>query len=148
MRRLGHGCCARKKSFCVDDHERAEQRFHRKEFSDDCSLKLEPHCHRWLQVSEDQVNQWIEDPKVNFDKQRKRCGHSCDDEEGWATLKFHVDTNEFVFDEASRRHEFGGTTSIRVKDEALRTMMIFGQDKSAFHQLMSKPAKELGWPEW
>ena len=45
MRRLGCRCCARKKSFCVDGHERAEQRFHRKEFSDDCLLKLGPCCH-------------------------------------------------------------------------------------------------------
>ena len=42
-------------------------------------------------------------------------------------LEFHVNANEFIFDEASRRHEFGGATSIRVKDEAFVTMMIFGR---------------------
>ena len=59
-------------------------------------------------------------------------------------LEFQVDTNELVFDEASRRHEFGGRTSIQVKDEALRTMMIFGQDKPAFHQLTLKPKNWAG----
>jgi hypothetical protein len=144
MHRLGCRCCERKKSFCVDGHARAEQRFHRKEFSDERSLKLEPRCHRWLQVSKDQVSEWIDDPEVNFDKQCERCGHSCDDEEGWAMLELHVDASEFVFDEASRRHEFGGMTSIRVKDEVLRTMMIFGQDESAFHQLTLKPKNWAG----
>jgi hypothetical protein len=118
MRRLGHEHCARKKSFCVDGHERAEQRFHRKEFSEEHLLKLEPCCHRWLQVTEDQVNNWIDNPDVNFDRQCVRCGHSYDndDDDGWAMLEFHADTNEFIFQEASPRHEFGGTTSIRVKD--------------------------------
>ncbi len=138
MRRLGHEHCARKKSFYVDGHERAEQRFHRKEFSEDYLLKLEPYCHRWLQVTEHEVNKWIEDPGVNFDKQYVRCGHSYEDDDGWAMLEFHVDTNEFIFEEASRRHEFGGTTSIRVKDEVFRTTMIFGQDESAFHQFLLK----------
>ena len=80
------------------------------------------------------MNEWIDDPDVNFNKQRVRCGHSHDDDDGWAMLlEFHVDTNEFIFEEASRRHEFGGTTRIRVKDEVFKTTMIFGQDESAFH---------------
>jgi hypothetical protein len=81
MRRLGHKHCARKKLFYVDGHKRAEQRFHRKELCEDCLLKLEPHCHRWLQVLEHEVNEWIDDPDVNFNKQRVRCGHLCDDED-------------------------------------------------------------------
>jgi hypothetical protein len=89
-----------------------EQRFHRKEFSEECSLKLEPHCHRLLQVTEDQVNDWIDDPNVNFDRQHARCGRSCDNEDGWAMLEFHAHTNEFIFQEASCRHEFGGATGI------------------------------------
>jgi hypothetical protein len=53
-------------------------------------------------------------------------------------LEFHVDTKEFIFEKASRRHEFGGTMSLRVKDEVFKTTMIFGQDESAFHQLLLK----------
>ena len=59
-------------------------------------------------------------------------------------LEFHADANKFIFEEASRCHEFGGTTSIRVKDEVLRTMMIFGQDESAFHQLTLKAKNWAG----
>jgi hypothetical protein len=44
MRPLGHKCSARQKSFYVDGHERVEQRFHQKEFTEEHSLKLEPCC--------------------------------------------------------------------------------------------------------
>jgi hypothetical protein len=64
MRPLGCEHCARTKLFHVDGHERAEQLFHGKEFSKEHLLKLEPCCHRWLQVVEDQVNDWIDDPDV------------------------------------------------------------------------------------
>jgi hypothetical protein len=76
------------------------------------------------------VNKWIDDPDVNFDRKHVLRGHSCDDDDDdddrWAMLEFHVDANELIFEEAWRFHDFGGTTSIRVKDEALRTVMIFG----------------------
>ena len=45
--------------------------------------------------------------------------------------------------------------SIGVKDEVFRTMMIFGQDEPAFHQLALKPKSWAGpngeralLPEW
>jgi hypothetical protein len=144
MRRLGYKYSARKKSFYVDGHERAEQRFHRKEFTEEYLLKLEPYCNRWIQVSQYEVNQWIANPDIDFDQQYFVCGHDYDDDEGVAMLEFHVDTNEFIHKEATRRHEFGGTTSIRVKDELFRPLMIFGQDESAFHQFMLKAKNWVG----
>ena len=42
------------------------------------------------------MSEWIDDPDVNFDKQRVRCGHSHDDDEGWAMLEFHVDASELI----------------------------------------------------
>ena len=89
------------------------------------------------------MNKWIDNPDV--DKQYVHCGRSYvddddnDDDEGWAMLLFQVDTNAFIFMQASPQHEFGGTTSIQVEDEEVfRTIMIFDQDKVAFHQFMSK----------
>jgi hypothetical protein len=66
MRRLGHEHCTRKKSFYIDGHERADQRFHRKEFTEEHLLKLEPCCcHQWLQVSQHELNEWIVNPDTN-----------------------------------------------------------------------------------
>jgi hypothetical protein len=96
------------KLFHVDGHERAKQQFHQKEFSKECLLKLEPHCHRWLQVTKDETNKWVDDPDVNFDRQHVPCGHSCDDDCGWAMLEFHADINELNVEEALRQHECGG----------------------------------------
>jgi hypothetical protein len=48
-----------------------------------------------------------------------------------------IQTSSF-HEEASRRFEFGGTTSIRVKGELFQPIIIFGQDESAFHQYLLK----------
>jgi hypothetical protein len=53
---------------------------------------------------------------------------------GDENIELHVDTNKFIYEEASRQFEFGGTTIIRVKGEVFRPNIIFGQDESAFHQ--------------
>jgi hypothetical protein len=50
-------------------HERAEQQFHQKEFTDEHLLKLEPYCHGWLRVSKDELNLWINDKDIDFDLQ-------------------------------------------------------------------------------
>jgi hypothetical protein len=144
MRRLGYKYCARKKSFYVDGHERAEQRFHRKEFTEEYLLRLEPYCHRWLQVSKDELDLWIDDLDINFDPQYCVCGYHYENENGEDYVEFHVDTNDFVHQEASRRYVFGGTTSIRVKDEEFRPIIIFGQDESAFHQFLLKSKNWTG----
>jgi hypothetical protein len=68
MQRLGYKYCTQKKSFYVDDHKRAKQRFHRKEFTEEYSLKLEPNSHRWLQVSKAQLDMWFTDKEINFDQ--------------------------------------------------------------------------------
>lgn len=51
--------------------------------------------------SKDQVNKWIDDPDVKFERQSVLCGHLHDNADGWAMLECHVDTNEFIFEEAS-----------------------------------------------
>jgi hypothetical protein len=138
MQRLGYKYCTRKKSYYVDNHKRAEQHFHRKEFTEEYLLNLEPYCHRWIQVSKAQLYMWFTDQEINFDRQYYSCGYHYENEDGDEYIKFHVDTNEFIHEEASRRFEFGGTTSIRVKGEVFRPIIIFGQDESAFHQYLLK----------
>jgi hypothetical protein len=59
-------------------------------------------------------------------------------------LEFHVDANVFIHKELARPRESGGTTSARVKDKLFRPLVIFGQDKSAFHQLMLKSKNWVG----
>jgi hypothetical protein len=59
-------------------------------------------------------------------------------------LELHVDANEVIHKEVAWRHEFGGTTVIRAKDELFRPLMIFGQDESAFHQFMLKSKNWVG----
>jgi hypothetical protein len=75
MRQLGYKYCSRKMSFYVDGHERAEQRFHRNEFTEEYLLKLEPCCHQWLQVSKDELNLWIHGKDIDFDLQYYVCGY-------------------------------------------------------------------------
>jgi hypothetical protein len=58
-------------------------------------------------------------------------------------LELHVDANEVIHKEVAWRHEFGGTTVIRAKDELFRPL-IHGQDKSAFHQVMLKSKNWVG----
>jgi hypothetical protein len=96
MRRLGYKYCSRNNSFYVDGHERAEQRFHRKEFTEEYLLKLDPYCNQWLQVSKDELNLWIHDKDIDFDRQYYVCGYHYENENEEQYVEFHVDTNEFL----------------------------------------------------
>jgi glutathione peroxidase-family protein len=95
-------------------------------------------------VSQHELNEWITNPDTDFDEQCTICGHDCDDDEGVAMLEFHVDINKFIHKEATRRHELGETTSVRVRFKVFRPLMIFGQEESAFHQFMMKAKNWVG----
>jgi hypothetical protein len=90
------------------------------------------------------MNRWILDKEIDFDSQYYTCGYHYENENEEEYVEFHVDTNEFVHQEASRRYKFGGTTSIRVKNEEFCPILIFGQDESAFHQFLLKSKNWTG----
>ncbi|KAI2514285.1 hypothetical protein MHU86_178 [Fragilaria crotonensis] len=58
LRRLGFSYDARKKTFFVDGHERPNVVFHRNQFCKDYLSKLEPRCHRWIQVTRETAENW------------------------------------------------------------------------------------------
>jgi hypothetical protein len=73
---------------------------------------IEAYCHRWLQVSKDELNLWIDDLDIHFDPQCCICDYHYENKNGEEYVEFHVDTNKFVHQEAPRLYEFGKTTSI------------------------------------
>jgi hypothetical protein len=91
----------------VDGHEKAEQRF-KKYFTE-----LEPHMHRWVQVTStltkeearDMVNSGDMDKLLDTSTKRKMMKNKLS--------SMHVDTNDFLHKYASNMYLFGGMPSVR-----------------------------------
>jgi hypothetical protein len=46
---------------------------------------------------------WYTDKEINFDRQYYSCGYHYENEDGDEYVEFHVDTNEFIHEEASSK---------------------------------------------
>jgi hypothetical protein len=54
---LGFKGDSAKKSYYVDGHEKPEQQEHRAQFINQYLTKIEPRCHRWVQLTVDELQQ-------------------------------------------------------------------------------------------
>ena len=142
LRRLGFSYDSRKKTFFVDGHERPDVVFHRNHFCKDYLSRLEPRCHRWIQVTKETVEGWKRERKA-FDLNANANGYTYLSEDGIEMVEFHVDDHDFLHDIAKEMgySSMGGNLSVR-KPESSKPLMIFGQDESVFNQYL------LGNRQW
>ena len=88
VRYLGFNYSTRRKSYYLDGHEHPAQVTHRKEHIRKYLRELEPLCHRWIQLTEDEYGLL----KEKHDILHK--GHSYDGIDGVDMIEFHVDDHE------------------------------------------------------
>jgi hypothetical protein len=100
----------RKKTEYVDGNEKPSQRFHQLQFAQDYLKNIEPQCHRWIQLSETEIEELIQDEIL--EEKYLIAGYSYDDEQGSKELEFHADTCEFLHEEANQRFLHGGILSV------------------------------------
>ncbi len=140
LKNLGFLYDTKKKTFYVDGHEKPEQRFSRLEFSKRYLTELEPYMRRWVQVTECEVDYWVE--KKFIHPKHKEAGYQYVGEDGTTIMyEFHVDTCEYIYDTfagPSGQFKYGGFPSVRREDKTRNPLMVWGQDESIFHQYMIK----------
>jgi len=142
IRRLGFSYDNRKKTFFVDGHERPNVVFHRNQFCKEYLAKLEPRCHRWIQVTKETVEGWRrEKKKSEFNENAK--GYTYRSENGVEMIEFHVDDHDFLHGLAIEMGYglYGGNLSVR-RPPGSKPLMLFGQDESVFNQFL------LGNRQW
>ncbi|KAI2496104.1 hypothetical protein MHU86_18381 [Fragilaria crotonensis] len=99
LRRLGFSYDSRKKTFFVDGHERPNVVFHRNQFCKDYLSKLEPRCHRWIQVTKETVERWKHE-RLPSNMNANAKGYSYLSDDGIEMVEFHVDDHDFLHDVA------------------------------------------------
>jgi hypothetical protein len=135
---LGFVYDLRKKTFYVDGHEKAEQRFTRLLFSKKYLTELEPHMHRWVPLTMGEARDMVNSGAM--DEKWLLAGYKYQDEDDEERIEFHVDTNDFLHKYASDMYLFGGKPSVRRdKDKRRNPLVILGQDECIFNQYMMKP---------
>ena len=131
-------CC--KKLYYVDGHERPEQQHHRSQFIKDYLTRIERRCHRWVQLTHEELeclhkmlgNRNILNRSYQFEQF------------GVEMFEFHVDDHEEIQKIADIEHpDFGGSTSVR-SDPGEKPIIIFGQDKAIYNQNSSKTYQWVG----
>ena len=90
-----------------------------------------PRCHCWIQLSETEVQELIQDETL--EEKYLIASYSYDDEQGIKHLEFHVETCGFLHEEANRRYPYGGMLSAR-RNKNKNAIAVLGQDESVFHQ--------------
>ena len=135
---LGFVYDTRKKTFYVDGHEKAEQRFCRLLFSKKYLTELEPHTHRWIRLSMEEAQDIVNSGQM--DKKWLCAGYKYTDEDDEEQLEFHVDTNDFLHKYAHGMYKYGGMPSVRRDlEKRLKPLVILGQDECIFNQYLMKP---------
>ena len=138
LRRLGFAYDSRKKTFFVDGHERPNVVFHRNQFCKDYLSKLEPRCHRWIQVTKETVERWKHE-RLPLNLNANAKGYSYLSDDGIQMVEFHVDDHDFLHDVAKDMGYgvMGGNLSVRKSESSpSKPLMIFGQDESVFNQYL------------
>ena len=123
MKHIGFACDRRKKSFCVDGHERADVIKERQSFCETCSKELEPRCKRLMRITKSPAD-------ALGDKLKDRPCFEFELYGGIQMCEFHCDDVEDV-EEVSMN--FPLTTSTRVPPN-VRPLLILGQDECVFSQ--------------
>ena len=124
----------------MDGHEKPEQQRHRTKFISEYLTKIEPRCHRWIQLSNkefDTVKEQLGQSKLlNKGYQYKCCGVEM--------IEFHVDDHEYLQHYADKRYlDFGGMVSVRVPPVE-RPIIVFGQDEAIYSQNASNTSHWVG----
>ncbi len=95
LRRLRFLYDAQKKIFFIDGNKQPNIVFHRNQFCKDYLSKLEPRCHRWIQVTKNTSENWKnEKTPEEFNKNAKGYSYLSDD--NIQMVEFHVDNHTFL----------------------------------------------------
>jgi hypothetical protein len=139
---LGFSYSARKKTFFVDGHERQDVVVRRNEFCKEYLTKIEPRCHRWIQVPKETVEKWKSE-KMEFNEKVK--GFSYQSPDGVEMVEFHVDDQDFLHDVADELGHgiMGGNVSERRPPDT-KPLMVFGQDECVFNQFLLSGKQWVG----
>ena len=133
---LGWSQDGAKKSFYVDDHENPEQRAARKAFVKRYMEELEPHMHRFIQVTEEEVDEAMANSQLP--QHFKRFGKKYDSN-GTTMYEFHVDDHDWFFNYGDKKYEFGAQLSMFRKLEEgrdVRPLILWGHDECSFSQYL------------
>jgi hypothetical protein len=130
LKLLGFVYDVRKKTFYVDGHEKAEQRFSRLLFSKKYLTELEPHMHCWVQLPHQEAHDMVN--SGGMDKKWLLAGYEYQDEDDEEQIEFHVNSNDFLHTYASE--------CICLEECHLcgETEIILGQNKCIFNQYLMK----------
>ncbi len=138
---LGFKRDSAKKSYYVDGHEKPEQQEHRAQFINQYLTKIEPHCHRWVQLTVDELQQikstlesgcCILNEGYHFQKA------------GIHMIEFHVDDHEALQDFANQKNlEFEGSISVRA-ETGKKAIIVFGQDEAIYNQNTTNTMQWVG----
>ena len=131
-----------KSTFFVDGHERPNVVFRRNEFCKEYLSKLEPRCHRWIQVTKETAERWRREKTKPSEFNVYAKGYSYLSEDNIEMVEFHVDNQDFLHDVANEMGygAMGGNLSVRKPSN--KPLMILGQDNSIFNQYL------LGNRQW
>jgi hypothetical protein len=126
----------------VDGHERPNVVFCINEFCKEHLSKVEPRCHRWIQVTKETAEGWRREKTKPSQFNLNAKGNAYLSEDNIEMVEFHVDDHDFLHDVANEMGygAMGGNLSVRKPSN--KPLMILGQDNSIFNQYL------LGNRQW
>jgi hypothetical protein len=132
-----------KKDFYCDKHEAKEQKVDRNDFVVDYVEDFEPRMHRWIQLTEAEVDKAIEEK--NLPKHMKKFGKKYDAEDGTPMMQFHVDDHKWLFEKGHNDHKLGATINMLKRLEDGRAgkrpfvpLILWGHDECSFNQYLMR----------
>ena len=135
MRSLGFNYSVKTKTYYVDGHERPDVVEYRIEFIKRYK-KCELQSHRWVQLSETEVDLLIKEGCEGEDKGfKKHQGYKYTNDSNITMFEFHVDDHSSFPDRVQHYPQFGGDLSVR-RNKSKKPLIMFGQDECIFKQYL------------